>query len=75
MIGADRERERERERVKVIRASSMASLMIMMMYIYIYIYTIKQTLFLQFISLFGQIGDEKLQNLSFKIIWLHRFYR
>ena len=29
----------------------------------------------QFVSLFGQIRGEKLQNPLFKIIWLHRLYK
>ena len=28
----------------------------------------------QFVSLFGQIGTEKLQNPLSKIIWFHRLY-
>ena len=33
-----------------------------------------ETGFFQFVSLFGLIGTEKLQNRSSKIIWLDRLY-
>ena len=36
--------------------------------------TFKRIGFFQFISLFGQIGAEKLQNSLFKIIQLHHLY-
>ena len=37
----------------------------------IFWHLIKDTIFFKFISLFGFIGDEKLQNPFFKISWLY----